>query len=495
MHYLSHQLSGVMAIDPARIAWETATQAWRWQDISDLSAGLQQALAGIGCGPASQVGLILRTRPQQAAAVVSLIIGGQCSVTLNASLPDERLASEIARLGLAAVVAEEEDWARPGLQAAAETAGSSRIILKARGLAPELVRGSRPGPGPASEAAVLMLTSGTTGEPKRVALGFGQLETQLKRAARADPTRKDDDPPMLRPGSVIHHAPLVHISGLWGLLGAVLGGQHVYMMERFSVSEWRDAVVRLRPASAGGPPAVIRMIYDAGFPKEDLASLRALGTGTAGIDPDLVDAFLERYDLPVLGTYGATEFGGGVAGWSLPVFRREWKARRGAAGRMNPGCEARVIDPETGEVLPTGQVGLLELRAAVVGDGRSWVRTSDMARLDEDHFLWILGRADNVIIRGGFKIHPDEVAGHLQRHPAVAEAAIVGLPDARLGQVPAAALIAAAGAERPGEAELDAYLRQFLAAYCIPVAYRWVDELPRTPSMKVSTPGVRALFQ
>lgn len=496
MYYLSRQISGVISLDAAQPAFITRSEEWTWGCVRNFSSQLGQTLEKLGAGSGARVGVVLRTQPEHAACVVSLVVNGQCLVTLNAALPDARLSEEIEKLKLPVVIASAKDWERPGLASAARTAQTNRITLRHKA-SPELATDSAPiadlAPTP-SGTAVLMLTSGTTGEPKRVPLTFDQLEIQLKRAARADPTRSDDDPPKLRPGVVLHHAPLVHISGLWGLLGGVLGGQTLYLMEKFNVPEWREAVLRFRPASSGGPPAVIRMIYDAKLPKEDLASLRALGTGTAGIDPDLVDAFLERYDLPVLGTYGATEFGGGVAGWSLPMFRKHWSAKRGAAGRMNPGCEARTVNPDTGEVLPVGVVGLLELRASVVGGGGAWVRTSDLARLDEDNFIWILGRADNAIIRGGFKIHPDQLVSILESHPAVLEASVVGLPDDRLGQVPVAALRPVPGAALPSDQELSDYVRKDMAPYCVPVAYKWVEDLPRTPSMKVSSPAVKALF-
>jgi long-chain acyl-CoA synthetase len=122
------------------------------------------------------------------------------------------------------------------------------------------------------------------------------------------------------------------------------------------------------------------------------------------------------------------------------------------------------------------------------------VRTSDRAQIDADRFLWIKGRADNAIIRGGFKVHPDEVVGVLQSHPAVLEASVVGLPDRRLGEVPVAALILKAGAARPDDADLAQWVRARLMTYCVPTAFKVVGELPRTPSLKVSTPAVRELF-
>src|SRR3546814_20491088 len=100
---------------------------------------------------------------------------------------------------------------------------------------------------------------------------------------------------------------------------------------------------------------------------------------------------------------------------------------------MNPGVEGRIVDAESGEPLPYGEKGLLELRAHHLGDGRNWVRTTDLARMDEDQFLWILGRADNAIIRGGFKIIPDDGVKANEAHPAVLEALVVPLPVPRHG--------------------------------------------------------------
>jgi acyl-coenzyme A synthetase/AMP-(fatty) acid ligase len=233
---------------------------------------------------------------------------------------------------------------------------------------------------------------------------------------------------------------------------------------------------------------------DANVPKEDFASLVAYRTGTAPLDPDLADAFYERYGIPVLQNYGATEFGGGAAGWQLDDFKAYWKAKRGSVGRLNKGVEARILDPETNEPLPAGAEGLLELRGPNIGDGKSPVRTTDLAVLDEDGFLFIKGRHDNAIIRGGFKILPDDVTRAIEQHPAVREAAVTAMPDPRLGQVPAAAYILKAGAEAPTEDEMRAFLRERLMPYQVPVFLKVVAELPRTPSMKVSQPALKELF-
>ena len=144
--------------------------------------------------------------------------------------------------------------------------------------------------------------------------------------------------------------------------------------------------------------------------------------------------------MPVLISYAATEFGGGVAGWNLADHEQFWTTKRGSVGRAHPGCELRVVDPDTGAPLGPDDEGLLEVKTRQLGDDASWTRTTDLARIDADGFVWILGRADQAIIRGGFKIRPEDVRAALERDPRVRGAAVVSRPDARLGAVPVAAV-------------------------------------------------------
>ena len=215
---------------------------------------------------------------------------------------------------------------------------------------------------------------------------------------------------------------------------------------------------------------------------------------TAPTPPELVDAFYAKFGVAVCTNYGATELVGAVAGWSLDDFRAHWAEKRGAAGRVHANIAARIVDAASGAVLPCGAEGLLELKGEQLANGGQWLRTTDRAVLDADNFLFIRGRADNAIIRGGFKVQPDDVVSALQEHPAIREAAVVGVPDERLGAVPAAAIILKAGAVAPGEDELRAFLKQRLVAYQVPVHFRIVADFPRTPSMKPSAPGLQALF-
>jgi acyl-coenzyme A synthetase/AMP-(fatty) acid ligase len=383
---------------------------------------------------------------------------------------------------------------------AAETIGCLGLLLTEDGIDPvqvvpglEAVRGLellRDAPG----IVIEMLTSGTTGVPKRIPLKAESFSRGVLGAAVFE-KRSEDAAPRLSGGVQVLNSPFAHIGGVFGLLTSVAAGRKSCLLEKFQVEVWADAVRRHRPKVASAPPAALRMILDAKVPREDLASLSAFRTSTAPLDPDLADEFFDAYGLRVLQNYGATEFAGGVAGWTLEDHRTHYANKRASVGRLNPGVEGRVVDPETHEVLPTGQEGLLELRAAQLGDGKSWVRTTDLAVLDAEDFLWINGRYDNAIIRGGFKVHPDDVVRAMEQHPAIREAAVVGLRDERLGQTPAAAYILRTGAEAPTEDDLREFLKGRLLPYLVPTRLMRVDEMPRTPSLKVSQPDLKTLFE
>jgi long-chain acyl-CoA synthetase len=150
-----------------------------------------------------------------------------------------------------------------------------------------------------------------------------------------------------------------------------------------------------------------------------------------------------------------------------------------------------VVHPDTGEPLPADEVGLMEIRS---GEEGAWHRTTDLGRIDVDGFVWIVGRSDDAILRGGFKIMPADVVRVLASHPDVRDACVVGLPDPRLGQVPVAAVELRDGARVDADA-LREFARGHLTSYQVPSEIRIVPALPRTPSLKVSQPEVRALFE
>ncbi|MDP3676031.1 MAG: class I adenylate-forming enzyme family protein, partial [Novosphingobium sp.] len=476
---ITAKLRAVMAIDPARAEIDFEGRAYSWGDLAGVVAAIEAELDRIDLPEAARIGLLLRNRPGHVAAILAVLAGGRCLVSLNPALPDARLRAEIADLALPVVIGDEEDFARPGIQEALVKAGSAAIAIGARlegvrvvpGLeAPRCAISTLPG------VAIEMLTSGTTGAPKRVPLTTAAFDASFAAFAGYEKGRDHAEPPRLRSGVVMVVNPLTHIGGIYGCIGALLAGRMIALIERFSVEAWVDVVRRLKPKVAPAVPSAIRMLLDADVAREDLSSLTAMISGTAPLPADLVDAFHAKYGIPICGNYGATEFAGAIAGWTIDDFRAHWAAKRGAVGRIHRNIAARVVDPETGEAVPPGADGVLELKGDQLGPahalgGDTWLRTTDRAAIDHDGFLFIRGRADNAIVRGGFKVHPDDVAKVLDEHPAIREAAVVGVPDARLGAVPAAAIILREGAARPSPDDLKAWLRQRLIAYQVPVHF------------------------
>jgi acyl-CoA synthetase (AMP-forming)/AMP-acid ligase II len=269
------------------------------------------------------------------------------------------------------------------------------------------------------------------------------------------------------------------VGGLFRVLQAVNDGRSFCMLEKFDVGQWVDAVRRHQPKTVSLVPAALRMVLAADVDPDDLASIRSVVSGTAPLSPEDADDFYEKYGIPVLISYGATEFGGGVAGWNLSDHERWWKEKRGSVGRAHAGCELRVVD------------GVLEVKAKQLGDG--WTRTTDLARIDEDGFLFILGRADQAIIRGGFKVMPDDVRAALESHPAVGGAAVIGIKDDRLGETPGAVVELLPGASAT-VGELVEFLGGRLARYEIPTDIRIAERMPRTPSGKPDLTEIRRLF-
>ncbi|MBV9996368.1 MAG: long-chain fatty acid--CoA ligase [Caulobacteraceae bacterium] len=490
---------GVLALEPGAPAIEFEHRWWTWGELSRIVEGLDGAFEAAGLGAGARIGSLMRNHVLVAGLAIELVVSDRCMVTLNPGMPDDRLGSEIRNVKPPALVGLERDWERPAVREAAGSVGCLGVMLcddpeRPVRLVPglEIVRGTdlnREAPG----IVIEMLTSGTTGPPKRIPLKATSFSRGILEAGVFD-GRAVDDPPRLRSGVQVLNTPFAHIGGLFGLFNCLSAGRRSSLLERFTVESWTDAVRRHRPKAAGAPPSALRMILDADVPKEDLASLVVFRVSTAPLEPELADEFYERYGIPVLQNYGATEFAGGVAGWTLADFKAHHQDKRGSVGRLNPGVEGRIVNPDTGEVLAHGQEGLLELRAPQLLDGKTWVRTMDVCVLDADDFLWIKRRYDNAIVRGGFKVMPDDVVRSLEQHPAIREAAVVGVRDDRLGQVPVAAFRVRSGASAPSEAELKEFLRTRLMPYQVPARFLAVEDFPRTPSMKVSQPDLKALF-
>jgi acyl-coenzyme A synthetase/AMP-(fatty) acid ligase len=271
---------------------------------------------------------------------------------------------------------------------------------------------------------------------------------------------------------LVQPAPLANIGGLYLVVPAGVEGWPLSLIEKFTVDGWLEAIKRVQPRVSWLAPAAIRALWDADVPAGNLASLVGLRTGSAALSPELQDAFETKYGLAILLAYGATEFCGVVVLWTLEDHARYAKVKRGSTGRPRPGVTLRVKDPESGAPLCAGEIGILELKVDRLGE--DWISTTDLASIDGDGFLFLHGRADDAINRGGFKIMPAPVIEALCRHPAIADASVVGIGDVRLGEIPVAAIELADGFH-VDEHEIKEFLRGCLLAYQIPARFMVVD--------------------
>jgi len=480
---LSARIGQLLALDPSAPAFEFERTWHTWGELQATAS----AVAG-HVEPGARVGLMLRNRPGQLGLLLGLFRTGACVVAINPGRGDDRVRADLADLEVPILAGSRDDLDAYGAasSAARRLAVDELGVVTADGPRPDLSASLRPG------VAVEMLTSGTTGPPKRIPLSYETVMQVLVGAKHYERNAATDL--RLRSGVVIVNSPLVHLGGLFRVLQCVNDGRSFCLLEKFQVEPWADAVRRHRPRTVSLVPAALRMVLDADLDPADLASVRSVISGTAPLSPDDADAFGEKYGVPVLISYAATEFGGGVAGWNLADHERWWKEKRGSVGRAHAGCELRVVDAESGERLDPDEEGLLEVKARQIDGGRAWTRTTDLARIDADGFVWILGRADQAIIRGGFKVLPDTVKAALEGDPRILGAAVVGRVDERLGAVPVAAVELRPGAGAVSADELLDTAGQVLARYEVPDELMVVDALPRTPSGKVDLAAVRGLF-
>ncbi|GAB3218179.1 class I adenylate-forming enzyme family protein [Mycolicibacterium hippocampi] len=464
----------------------------RWYtgaDVTAYAAAIASALDDAGVADDAPVGLVVRNRLHHAAAIIGFLAAGRPVSMIYSFQSPEAIGRDIEKLSMSAVLADPEDWSSEVI-AAAGRAGSAGIAISLDEPAVASVEGlerldrtrhhARSEPGVALE----ILSSGTTGPPKRQALRASALERTVFSVTSGEAASPAAPPEFAywQFGGI----------GVCQLIAGVYNGRRIAMLERFTVDGWVEAIKKHRITRGGVQPAVIRMLLDADVPKEDLASLECLISASGPLDPETRDEFEHRYGIPIRLAYGATEFAGSLCAWTPEMLRDFGESKRNSVGRALHDTELRVVDPETGTVLAAGRQGLLEAKVAPLGP--DWIRTTDIASIDTDGFVTLHGRADGAINRGGFKVLPETVRKVLISHPGIRDACVVGVPDVRLGQVPFAAVEVAAGNDPPSADELEELVRHSLPAYNVPVAFAVVDALPRNPALKVSLPDVAELY-
>ena len=508
MNELQKQTELALAREPSRQAIEFEKRWITWGNLRQVADRLSALLDASGVESHAPVAFVPRNRPSAIAALLGLIAKGRSIRMLYAFQSAAALARDVERLKPAVVLAAAEDYSAE-LLSVLRAEGIAAIALTEMDAAavPGFERSQSAGgqisyrsSSPDNESVpffapqIEILTSGTTGPPKQFAISYDLIARHMIGASvisSGQNAGKGVDVSQLPP--TLFLMPLGNISGIYSTLPALLKGQRAVLLEKFTVAGWHDHALRHRPQVSGMPPAGVQMILDADIAPADLASIRVIGTGAAALDPTAHRAFEERYGIPILLSYGATEFGGPVTAMTAELHTTWGKQKFGSVGRCLPGAQLRVIDPDTGAVLPPGKEGILEVISPRIGP--DWIRTSDIAMIDADGFLFHRGRADGAIMRGGFKLLPETIERALLLHPTISAAAVVGLADKRLGQIPAAAMQLKPGVEQPASADLEAHLRSHILATHIPVVWRFVAALPRTPSLKIDRPAVRRLFE
>lgn len=446
--------------------------------ITGYHGVIERELSRQGVGAGEPVALVVRNRIPHAAAVLGFIVAGRPVSMVYSYQSAQAIAADIESIGPAAVLADPQDWSAAA-DATTAKVGAAGVVLGSDG--PE-VRVPRSGSPVAGDGGLDILTSGTTGAPKRVHIPTALLAHTVLSMTLGRPVAADEPPALaFWPfGSV----------GVCQLLAAAYNGQRIVLLEKFDVDDWVRAVRDYRIRFAGAQPTILRMLLAADVPRTDLASLQYLAGGGGPLEPELQAEFENRYGIPLLWGYGATEFAGSLCAWT-PALREEFGPMPGTVGKPLPGVDVRILDPQSGAVLASGARGLLSARVAALGP--DWITTTDIASTDDDGIVSIHGRADGAINRGGFKVLPERVRAALLTHPAVHDAAVVGVPDDRVGQVPFAAVELRSG-HSVTQDELKATVRGILPAQSVPVAVAILDALPRNAAMKVRIDAVRALY-
>jgi fatty-acyl-CoA synthase len=436
-------------------------------DAGDIDAAVGQEVAAFGAAGLKQgdsVGWLALNSPRALALLKACERCGLRYVPLNWRLAPPELAMIVRHASLQALW---HDAAMAPL--AARVMPLLRLPLPA-------ASGHRPGD------LMLVYTSGTTGEPK------GAIHTTA--AMRANIAAAIDAQGLDASTRTLAVLPLFHVGGLCiQVLPTLAAGGRVRLHERFEAAAWLRDVAAWRPTTSLLVPATMRALVEhPDWPHADLSSLAFINSGSSIVPRDLIDAFHTR-GVPVCQVYGATETGP----VTIVLRRSEAMAHAGKAGRPARGVDVQLVDGEVwvrGANVARGYHG--EEGHPAFADG--WFRTGDLAQRDDDGHYEIVGRRKELIISGGENIHPSEIEQVALADPRVAEAAAVGLPDLRWGEVPALAVV-----PRPGMvvdvAALHAAFDARLARFKHPRRIVVLDGLPKTALGKVRrTDLARALL-
>ncbi|HUN34369.1 MAG TPA: long-chain fatty acid--CoA ligase [Trebonia sp.] len=453
-------------------------------DVRARVAGLAATLRAAGLTAGQAVGNLVTPGPSSIVVMFAVWAAGGVYVPVNARWTAQEVTSVDAEARLSLLVGTRGDLdghpVRAGLVGYSRETGAFAALRPAR-------TGLPPYP---HDVAVLSRTSGTTGRPKAVPLRHGGTIDAVDaaiaklRGSRPGPAV----PPAGRRRMNLIPVPLALWGAIWNTLFSLRAGFGVVLLEEFTTARFTAAVREHDVRSVVLPPAMISMLAD--DPEvTDVEPLRMVRSITAPLSPAVARKFHEKFGIVVLNSYGQTELGGEVAGWTAADARELGDRKLGAVGRPYQEVEVR-IRRDDGSDAPPGERGEILVRSPFRMDDSTasdrlidgFLRTGDLGYLDADGFLWVAGRVSDMINRGGLKVFPDEVEEVLRGHPDVRDACVAGRPDRRLGQVPHAWVVG----DRPLDpASLLGWCRQYLAPYKVPAGFTQVDALPRNDMGKL----------
>ncbi len=473
MHPLLSQLEQTCARQPDRPAACDQSLALGYKGFRAVAAGLAPQIAAQT--EQSRVGIMAPTSSACAAAIFACWYAGKVPVPLNFLLGPEELAKIIRDAELDLVITIERF--APNLAGT----GLRTLLLNTQTLVPGDTAAPDAEP---RDVAVVLYTSGTSGDPKGVCLSFDNLVHNARASiehARMNPAQV-----------FLSVLPQFHSFGFTVMtVTPLVLGAAVHYLPRFSpvtvVSTIAERKVTLFMAIPSMYAALAQMKQ---VDRQAFASVTLAISGGEPLPPKVAQAFEDRFGIPIYEGYGLTETSPAV---SINV---PWARRPGSVGRPLPGIEIGAVDAagtplragQDGELLIRGHCVMLgyhnrpEATAATVRDGALW--TGDIGHVDADGFVYITGRAKEMIIVGGENVYPREIESVLAEHAAVAEVAVVGMADEVRGELPLAYVILREETSASA-AELRSFCRERLAGYKVPREVRIAADLPRSPTGKI----------